>query len=1001
MAITKVTNSLVSVNAIHGTLIADNAITSVHIAQNQVTAVQIPDGSITSTQLGANSVDSSELVDGSIDTSHLSSNVVTEPKIANNSVRTAAIAQNQITSKHIADGSITDTQLGSGAFTMGTITTTGQIRGPASLTLDPATVGDNTGTVVIAGNLQVDGTTTTINSTTLNSADKNITLGFGGSASANNGGGITIAGATATLLYNHSDTSWQFNKPTRVISSEFSVSSGAGYTTHFNYENGGNNIISQANGASTAIRNSAKTLFTVAPAGDVTIADGIFTSIHDITTLNKFKTTNNNTRAALSLESKDSSGNAVDLRMHALGDGPRGEIFTHSNHPLAFSTNNAAPQMTLLTNGNFGIGATSPSGKLHVRVTDTTGDIRIGGGNGANNHRVFISAHATAAYIDSYGGSAYNNLGIQASTLHLNSASGTGSVGIGTASPAAKLHVNGTGTDGQEVFRITSNGDVADNGYHWMSSSIAGSQSTNASMVHLIGVAENTRNSGYFGFHYTGAGSTDNYLKFGGYAADNLMVIKMNGNVGIGELSPANLLHVKASDTGIAPHSSAQIVLEREGTNYLQFLTAEAGTSGILFGDGSDVDVSKISVDHNTTKMTFTNETVDTMTLNGAKVGIGIAAPGYPLEISSAATVSFAYQRTGHSCKKWGFNSDNSNTYWMNLTDNVYGPTVSNAGKVGIGTIAPGNMLEVKASGGDQGIKLKSSSNADLIWLHQQSTSEGVLRIYGSGGAKVIIPGHNSPTYFNNGNNFGIGTAVPLAKLDTHLTQTSGTLTTSNYAHFGSQVHSNGGIMGITLGYREPNLNYRKVGIVAEGLGDNAARQDFHILVNTVDSAASVQKSDSKLMIDGINGNVGIGTTTPATKLHVNVPGSSDGYAVGGKNLSMTTAFQTGAQLEITLGDHQGCYVKVFVTGDWGSHSAMAFMGEYFIQNGANGYSEPGMIIREVDNTNTVDSLSSQIYDGGDVNSFQIQFKLNRTLGATSTAANLTYQVMGQFDSIT
>jgi len=42
MAITKVTNSLVSANAIHGTLIADNAITSVHIAQNQVTAVQIP-----------------------------------------------------------------------------------------------------------------------------------------------------------------------------------------------------------------------------------------------------------------------------------------------------------------------------------------------------------------------------------------------------------------------------------------------------------------------------------------------------------------------------------------------------------------------------------------------------------------------------------------------------------------------------------------------------------------------------------------------------------------------------------------------------------------------------------------------------------------------------------------------------------------------------------------------------------------------------------------------
>ena len=52
---------------------------------------------------------------------------------------------------------------------LGNITTTGYIRGPATFTLDPAAHGDNTGTVVIAGNLQVDGTTTTINSTTLTS----------------------------------------------------------------------------------------------------------------------------------------------------------------------------------------------------------------------------------------------------------------------------------------------------------------------------------------------------------------------------------------------------------------------------------------------------------------------------------------------------------------------------------------------------------------------------------------------------------------------------------------------------------------------------------------------------------------------------------------------------------------------------------------------------------------------------------------------------------------
>jgi len=107
-----------------------------------------------------------------------------------------------------------------------------------------------------------------------------------------------------------------------------------------------------------------------------------------------------------------------------------------------------------------------------------------------------------------------------------------------------------------------------------------------------------------------------------------LMTITETGSVGIGETSPANLLHVKASDAGIAPHPSAQIVLERDGTNYLQFLTTAAGTSGLLFGDTNDIDVSKIYVDHNTTKMTFVSEASETMTLHGGNVGIGVSNPG-------------------------------------------------------------------------------------------------------------------------------------------------------------------------------------------------------------------------------------------------------------------------------------------------------------------------------------------------------------------------------------
>ena len=92
----------------------------------------------------------------------------------------------------------------------------GTIYGGSTLTLDPAAHGDDTGTVVIAGNLQVDGTTTTINSTTLTVDDKNITLASGAAnAAAANGAGLTVdcgSDTDATLTYVSSTDSWDFNK---------------------------------------------------------------------------------------------------------------------------------------------------------------------------------------------------------------------------------------------------------------------------------------------------------------------------------------------------------------------------------------------------------------------------------------------------------------------------------------------------------------------------------------------------------------------------------------------------------------------------------------------------------------------------------------------------------------------------------------------------------------------------------------------------------------------
>ena len=102
--------------------------------------------------------------------------------------------------------------------TFDNITATGYLRGPAIFTIDPATHGNDTGKVVIAGNLQVDGITTTINSTTVAIDDKNLRLADTASTSSVlNGAGIELgydpnsptalaSGALVDFLYVHADS---------------------------------------------------------------------------------------------------------------------------------------------------------------------------------------------------------------------------------------------------------------------------------------------------------------------------------------------------------------------------------------------------------------------------------------------------------------------------------------------------------------------------------------------------------------------------------------------------------------------------------------------------------------------------------------------------------------------------------------------------------------------------------------------------------------------------
>jgi hypothetical protein len=72
----------------------------------------------------------------------------------------------------------------------------------------------NFANLTVDGNLTVNGSTTTINSTTLDVEDLNITVAKGSiDSTAANGAGITVDGANATITYVSSTDTWDLNKP--------------------------------------------------------------------------------------------------------------------------------------------------------------------------------------------------------------------------------------------------------------------------------------------------------------------------------------------------------------------------------------------------------------------------------------------------------------------------------------------------------------------------------------------------------------------------------------------------------------------------------------------------------------------------------------------------------------------------------------------------------------------------------------------------------------------
>ena len=122
-------------------------------------------------------------------------------------------------------GIITASQLSTGASGTGINITTDTISGPATLTIDPAAVGDNTGAVRIKGDLFVDGTQFVVNSTTIELADLNVGIATTvGTNALLDGAGIGIGSANIRKTLQ-----WENITSSLKSSEDFNLASGKSY----------------------------------------------------------------------------------------------------------------------------------------------------------------------------------------------------------------------------------------------------------------------------------------------------------------------------------------------------------------------------------------------------------------------------------------------------------------------------------------------------------------------------------------------------------------------------------------------------------------------------------------------------------------------------------------------------------------------------------------------------------------------------------------------------